>query len=283
MRQYFKGYYFKCSTGNETVAFIPERHVDGKESRASLQIITNDQSLVIPYTTIKFNENDFKITVGHNFFSKKGISFEIDSQECSVHGKVKFGPFQSIKYDIMGPFQFIPSMQCKHTVVSMRHSITGKINVNGTDYCFADGVGYIEGDRGSSFPKEYLWTQCHFPNGSIMLSVADIPLMGLHFNGIIGIIMIAGKEYRIATYLGAKVISIADQEEVIKQGNYVLTAKLIKQNHQNLNAPVNGKMSRVIRESAACEASYQFRYKDETLLEFTSKQASFEFEFPQPQ
>ena len=38
-----------------------------------------------------------------------------------------------------------------------------------------------------------------------MLSIADIPMMGFHFTGIIGFVLIGEKEYRIATYLGAKV------------------------------------------------------------------------------
>lgn len=41
-----------------------------------------------------------------------------------------------------------------------------------------------------------------------MLSVADIPMAGIHFTGIIGAILWMGKEYRIATYLGARVVKI---------------------------------------------------------------------------
>lgn len=41
-----------------------------------------------------------------------------------------------------------------------------------------------------------------------MLSVADIPMAGIHFTGVIGAIMWYGMEYRLATYLGAKVVQI---------------------------------------------------------------------------
>lgn len=44
-----------------------------------------------------------------------------------------------------------------------------------------------------------------------MLSVADIPLLGFHFNGIIGIVLLNGKEYRIAAYLGAHVKRISEK------------------------------------------------------------------------
>ncbi|WP_310604145.1 tocopherol cyclase family protein [Anaerosporobacter sp.] len=264
---------------DETLALIPALHSDGKESSASLQIITNDKAFSISYPKIRFNEDKFRIKIGQNYFSKKGICLNIETNNYSIHGKLRFGIFHKIKYSIMGPFRYIPFMQCKHNVISMRHVVTGTIKINDKVYCFNEGIGYIEGDCGCSFPKEYIWTQCHFPNGSIMLSVADIPMLGFHFRGIIGIVMIAGKEYRIATYLGARVSLISDDTVVIKQGKYTLYAKLIESKHQKLNAPVCGKMTRIIHESASCKARYLFICEDKILLDFTSENASFEYEF----
>lgn len=111
-----------------------------------------------------------------------------------------------------------------------------------------------------------------------MLSVADIP-MGFHFNGIIGAVTINGREYRIATYLGATVKYIGRNSVTVTQGQYQLTAKLIKNNSYPLNAPENGRMSRTIHESASCKAYYRFSFKDRPLCEFISSRASFEYEF----
>lgn len=104
----------------------------------------------------------------------------------------------------MGPFRYVPFLQCRHSVFSMRHSVHGQFCVNGTTYIFQNATGYIEGDRGYSFPRKYAWTQCSFPGGALMLSIADIPFCGFHFTGIISIVHLQGKEYRLATYLGAK-------------------------------------------------------------------------------
>lgn len=279
MRQYFKGYYFKCTEKEKAIALIPALHTDGKERSASLQIITNDQVFVIPYANIRFDDTEFKIRIGRHYFSSKGICLDADSKECSIHGKLKFGDLQKIKYSIMGPFQYFPNMQCTHSVISMRHSVTGKIEINDRAYNFKNGIGYIEGDSGCSFPREYIWTQCHCADASVMLAVADIPLPGFHFQGIIGVVMLGEKEYRIATYLGAKVIAMSTHTVVIRQGKYTLSAKLIESNHQKLQAPVNGKMTRIIHESVCCRAWYQFTCSDRTLLEFTSDNASFEFEY----
>ncbi len=243
-----------------------------------MQVITDSGAFVVPFSGIKFKKKNFEIRMGENRFSSKGLSLKIQTDNCCVYGKLYFGRLQKINYDIMGPFRYFPFMQCKHHIVSMKHFVTGRVHINGTQYRFKNGVGYIEGDRGCSFPKEYIWTQCHFQNGSLMLSVADIPLLGLHFKGIIGIVLIDGREYRIATYLGAKVLSLGNDNVLVKQGEYMFYARLLQPCQHKLNAPVRGKMARMIRESVSCKAFYQFTCGDKKLLEFTSNNASFEFE-----
>ena len=104
-------------------------------------------------------------------------------------------------------------------------------------------------------------------------------VFGFHFTGIIGIILLGGKEYRIATYLGAKVKRIGNNSVIVKQGKYTLTAKLIEKNSYPLYAPENGKMSRTIHENASCKAYYRFSDNGKVLCEFTSDMASFEYEF----
>ena len=203
----------------------------------------------------------------------------IKSDSLNIEGKLNFESFSPIRYDIMGPFKFIPFMQCRHSVYSMCHKINGEIKVNNQLYKFENGIGYIEGDRGRSFPKHYIWTQCCFGNNSLMLSVADIPFLGIHFTGIIGVLLLGGKEYRIATYLGAKIKQIDENTVSIKQGSFELTAKLLKKNAQPLAAPTNGDMCRTIHESASCEAYYRFCHKNKVLCEFITNKASFEFEF----
>lgn len=184
-----------------------------------------------------------------------------------------------IRYDIMGPFKYVPFMQCRHSIYSMYHKINGEIKVNDQLYNFENDIGYIEGDRGHSFPKKYIWTQCCFEKNSLMLSVADIPFLGIHFTGIIGVVLLDGKEYRIATYLGAKIKQADKNTVTVKQGSFEFTAKLLKKNAHPLAAPTNGDMCRTIHESAACEAYYRFSHKDRVLCEFTTDKASFEFEY----
>ena len=173
----------------------------------------------------------------------------------------------------------MPFMECRHSVWSMRHSVQGTVIINGEDYSFQNAWGYWEGDRGRSFPKKYIWTQCCFPDGSLMLSVADIPMAGIHFTGIIGIILWQGREYRMATYLGARAVLIQNKIVRIVQGNLELEVQLLEASGLPLKAPAKGNLVRTIHESAACRASYRFRKEGCTLFAFETDRASFEYEY----
>ena len=113
-----------------------------------------------------------------------------------------------------------------------------------------------------------------------MLSVADIPMMGTYFTGIIGVVMWQGKEYRLATYLGAKIVQIQNRTLRIIQGDMEFEARLLESAGRPLMAPAKGDMVRTIHESAACRAFYQFRKGKRTLFSFETELASFEYEYP---
>ena len=161
----------------------------------------------------------------------------------------------------------------------MCHLVDGMLSINGTRYEFQDDIGYIEGDRGYSFPSKYVWTQCSFPGGALMLSIADIPLGGIHFTGVIGIVLLHGKEYRLATYLGAKAVKIEPSEIIVRQGGFSLSVKPQKQSGHPLRAPVGGAMVRTIHEHPSCKVLYLFEENGIPLLELDAPNAAFEYEY----
>lgn len=111
-----------------------------------------------------------------------------------------------------------------------------------------------------------------------MLSVAAIPMAGIHLTGIIGVILWRGKEYRLATYLGARVVRIPNGTVRIIQGNLELEVRLLEAPERPLKAPVKGDMVRTIHESVSCRAFYKFRKDGCNLFAFNTDRASFEFE-----
>ncbi len=281
MRDYFCGWYFKCQSQAQTLAVIPAIHRSKARNSCSIQLITDGcaWNVNLPYEEFNADTKLFHIRVKNSYFGKEGIRLSINAPDLTANGYVSFGEFSPIKYDIMGPFRYMPFMECRHSVISMSHTINGSIRINGSDYVFQNGVGYIEGDRGYSFPDKYAWTQCCFDGGSLMLSIANIPYGALRFTGIIGIIHWQGKEHRLATYLGAKAEKIEKNEIIVKQGNKILEVKLINKQSLPLFAPINGCMNRIIHESVSCHVAYRLREKDKTLFEFESRNASFEYEY----
>ncbi len=280
MDEYFFGYYYKCQSPTQTIALIAVTHGTGKKRSCSVQVITEKKSWSVEYPLEEYYHKGNLIRIGKSVFDRDGMKVDVDSEQLQIHGKLSFGPITKLKYDIMGPFALVPRMECRHMVGSMRHTVTGVLTVNGEKYRFQNDNGYWEGDQGRSFPKEYLWTHTFLPEeGSLMLSVADIPMPGFSFTGIIGVVYWKGKEYRFATYLGAKATEISNGGAVIRQGKKTLKARLLESSGKGLKAPVKGSMVRTIHESAECKAEYEFRIGDEQIFHFVTEKATFEFEY----
>ncbi|MFA7637059.1 MAG: tocopherol cyclase family protein [Monoglobales bacterium] len=262
MKKYFEGYYYKHQKGENVLCIIAGKSNSGE----FIQVITKDFSCNIPY-------------IGDNIFSQKGFKLNIKTEELSLQGEISYENLTPLKYDIMGPFKYIP-MQCRRGIVSMHHRLNGKVVLNGDVIDFTDGIGYIEKDSGRSFPSKYVWIQANdfSDKSSIMVSVAKIPFTGLYFRGCICVIIYEGREYRFATYLGAKIISCTKNEVILKQGRYKLTVKIKERPGHKLIAPNMGEMTRDIVESVSSTAEFSFYSKDKLIFHKTSNHTSFEFE-----
>lgn len=282
-RGYFEGWYLKQQNRADTVALIPAFHVDAKgKASASLQVITGTRAYKIDFRRQSFyaNRKTFLVYLDKCVFSDRGCNLDVRAGSCVLQGVLRFGRFIHPAYDIMGPFRFVPFMECRHSVFSFHHRVDGELTINGRKFLFENGSGYMEGDRGRSFPKRYLWTQCSWgESNSIMLSIAEIPYAGLGFTGCIGFIFLDGKEYRIATYCGAKLLYISDDAILLKQKTLTLKIKLLRGRSQYLCAPQSGSMIRTIHESASCSVKYTCSIGKKILLDFISEQASFEGSF----
>lgn len=279
MHHSFYGWYLKCQSDTQTLAVIPAIHNTGNKRSCSIQVITDKEAWTVTYPADLFRRTKRNIMIGENRFDEKGIHLAIRTPQLTIEGNLNFGPLFPLKYDIMGPFALVPFMECRHSVWSMRHLVRGDVLIDGQKYLFRNAWGYWEGDSGRSFPKEYIWTQCFFTDGALMLSVADIPMAGIRFTGIIGIVLWQGKEYRIATYLGARVADIQNKAVRVIQGTLKLDVRLLEASGRPLKAPAKGDMVRTIHESASCRASYRFCRDSHTLFAFETDRASFEFEY----
>ena len=282
MHNRFSGWYFKCQAEQHSLALIPAIHAAGNNVTGSIQLITPQGAWCVSYPPSRIHGRGPgpRMALGESLFTPRGIRLRLQGDGLAAEGALSFGPPSPIGGDIMGPFRLLPYLECRHSVSSMEHSVEGRITVNGIAYDFHQGRGYLEGDRGHSFPRRYLWTQCFFPGGSLMLSAAEIPLGAVRFTGVIGVVRVRGQQYRLGTYLGARAEEIGCGAVTIRQRDLMLTARLIQHRSVPLAAPICGAMERTVREGLSCRASYHFTTGGRPLLDLESDSASFEYEYP---
>lgn len=282
-RPYFQGYYMKHQNGERTVAFIPGIQVDAEGNRSAfVQVVTDEGACSIPYAYEDFSaaRDGFAVRVGDSLFTDRGCRVKLCGGGFDVHSELRYGPLARIRGDIMGPFAHVPHMECVHGVVSLRHGLEGCLWVNGQKTDFTGGTGYIESDAGRSFPQKYAWVQCNRFDGadaSVMVSVAHIPYGPLRFTGCIASVWLEGREYRLATYRGVKILRCGGGKIELAQRKLRLVVEADKAPAHALAAPVRGAMSRTIHEAPSCGAAFRFYDGARTLFEAYSTGASCEF------
>ena len=294
MKKYFLGWYFKNTNKNSYLAIIPGIAISGKEKHAFIQVITDKESFYVnyDYAEFKHSEKPFFVKIGKSYFSLEKVILDIESCDLKLEGELNYKnhilPKTSLlSPSIMGPFSYLPSMQCKHGILSMKHDVEGKITLNNKVMNFKNSNGYIEMDSGRSFPKKYIWLQGNdFKNGnvSLMLAIATIPYLCINFTGLISNLYINGKEYRFATYNNSKIETMKKEKNKyfvkLKNSKYKLETTIIAKEGKPLKAPVGGKMKHTIKETLGCVIKIKLRDKKDNLIySGTSKQGGFEWQY----
>lgn len=291
-KNYFEGWYFKNTNHQQGISFIPGINIDEIGAKAFVQIITNNTSYFINYNIkeFEFKYNPFCIKIGKNIFSKKEIKIDIEnkSQNLKIYGDIKYSNSKNIstsilKPNIMGPFCYVPFMECNHAIINMQNTINGYININDETINFNNNKGYIEKDWGCSFPKSYIWCQGNNfqkTNASFMFSVADIPFKLFTFKGLICVLLIDNKEFKFTTYNNAKILEYDIKEDsfniTFKKGTYILNIKSKYNKGLKLAAPVKGKMSKDIFESISASIDVTLKQENKIIFHDTSNMCGLE-------
>ncbi len=264
---YFEGWYYKLidKTSQNILGVIPGVSFSERDRHAFIQFIDANSGFT---EYVKFRMEDFHysekvldIKINRNYFNKFGLTVDIDSANLNVCGNVDFVnivPFPKSFFNpgIMGPYSFVPFMECHHGIVNMHCDLRGSLVYNGKNIDFTGGYGYLEKDWGSSFPEAWIWLQSnHFAGGnvSVMFSVASIPWINRSFNGFISFLKINDRLYRFASYTGARIyrVNFKDQKLYISVGDSRHLLKLEVNNSRGgiLKAPKKGMMDVEITET----------------------------------
>lgn len=265
---YFEGWYYKLVTKDlkTSLALIPGISMHKDDPHTFIQVfISTEHDFKTHY--YRFNSDDFIyshdqffVQIEKNVFSLKSIDLNLLDGDISVSGVINISNHKKLKKNIyqpniMGPFAYIPFMECNHGVISMQSYLDGKLTINDKLIDFTGGKAYIEKDWGKSFPNAYIWLQSnHFKDEktSIMFSYATIPFMGLSFKGLIVNLLYKDQEYRFATYNFSKIykreIKKDEIDFIIKKGKYKLEIYAKKDKDVELKSPTFGLMSQTIKE-----------------------------------
>jgi tocopherol cyclase len=263
-KSYFEGWYFKCVDHSEQFAYaiIPGMAIDEhKAGHAFIQVLDGKNKTAryykFPLASFTFDRRIFNISIGDNKFSDAGILLTLPDfkADLSFSDNIPWPkPFYSP--GIMGPFSYIPFMECYHGILSMDHSIEGIIIDGETALPFKKGRGYMEKDWGTSFPSAYVWMQSnHFSTQGVSFkcSVAKIPFMGTSFVGFIAGLWVNGKLIRFTTYNRCALLSCKiDQDDVVIEMDhpkYLLHVYVAREDGTALASPILGFMNGRIEES----------------------------------
>lgn len=296
---YFEGWYYKAVSNDEqtTIALIPGISLYKDDTHAFIQIFVSSKLpeetlktayIRFPYEDFSFQDHPFKILIKDNSFSLEQVTINIESDELSLKGTLSIQqvtPLNTSLYapNIMGPFAYLPKMECSHGVISMNHIINGSLSLNNQTINFEQAKGYIEKDWGTSFPKEYVWMQSnHFSDidTSFMFSYATIPFMKLSFNGLITVLYHKQQEYRFSTYQLAKIkketLSELEAYYIVKQGKYTLEIHAKTTQGVLLPSPSMGEMKNKIKEGLSGTIALKLYHKSTLILEDTGTHAGIE-------
>jgi len=261
---YFEGWYFKLVNQDENSAFaiIPGIAIDKSGNGHSFIQVLDGKKRTAQYhkfalSSFISSEKSFEISIENNHFSGSNLKLSLPDLkgELSFSGNIPW-PNSWFSPGIMGPYTFLPLMECYHGIVSMDHHISGNLIHKGELLDFKNGRGYIEKDWGKSFPSAYIWLQSnHFSTTGISLkiSVAKIPYLGYSFVGFIAGLWFDGKLFQFTTYNQSRLIkSQIDSEKVeliIQNKNFRIDIRVLREEATALASPILGMMDGRIEES----------------------------------
>jgi hypothetical protein len=295
-RRYFEGWYFKEVSADfaEPWSFIPGiARGEGKgEGYAFVQAIDGRSGRTwwfeYPLEEFEASRRALDIRVGESRFSAEGAVLDLEGEGARLRGELRFGDFRRLPLrlfspGVMGPFSFLPFMECKHGLVSLDHRVEGGFEVDGRSIDMGGGRGYIEKDWGSSMPSSWIWMQSNnFPSrgDSFMLSIARIPWLGGAFTGFLCAASLGGRLLREATYTGAALEDVRLEDGrvrlAIARAGHRIELHASRSRGGLLRAPVNGLLSRRIAESVDADIGIRWTKDGATLFEGEAGKAGLE-------
>jgi hypothetical protein len=295
----FEGWYFKLvdAAGERPYAIIPGVFL-GAEAHAFIQVLDGRAGSSdyhrFPLDAFQASTDRFDVRIGRSRFTSAGITLDIGADETdpqsAVSGDIRCSgwagwPVTLTRPGVMGPYSFVPFMECNHGILSMDHGLQGELSVNGSRISYEGGRGYVEKDWGRGFPRGYVWAQSnHFEEAgvSVSASVARIPWLTGAFRGHLVGFLLRGKLHRFTTYNGTRIEKIHVDDDnyrlTVCDHKYRLRLLARRTGGALLHAPYEQQMVERVAEAMNSEIQVHFaRVRDgEVLFEGTGSHGCLE-------
>jgi tocopherol cyclase len=307
-RGYFEGWYYKFSSHDGTYAWIPGVSL-GKDAGAEHAFVQTNNSITghtgyekFPLDEFIQDTHRFRISVGGNSFSMEELSINLpDSTASLVFQDAARWPSSLLSPTSMGPYAFVPSMECYHGILILDAQASGTINGD-----TVEGRLYVEKDWGRSFPEGWVWIQANrFDEShstgtdaddptsgvpSLTCSVARVPFRGTTFPGfIIGLYLPSFEPalLRFTPYNGAKIerVDTGENSAIItvirKEWTLQIEAESVSEHEPRLISPIDGRMEGTITESLDAHIDARLTRGGETVFSSSSTCGGLEIVNPE--
>ena len=281
---FFEGWYYKISFNDyqNTLVVIPGVYMNDDNRHAFIMVAYENTSHYyrFPFESFSSSTDEYIVKIDHdrNVFSYDKLLLDLEPKDgddatesfrmnLTLSSHAFIPDLSVIAPGTMGPYSWIPTMQCYHHVLSMKYQIDGSFgNVT------TSAVGYLEKDWGNSFPSIWIWGQANqwenlpsTSSASLFFSLALIPwYFNLEFAGFLIVFEHNNQFYRFNTYLQ----SVVNDLSVDKNTNqvsfniydllfeYKLHVSTHLDGHESIKGaplygPRNGRMEKFVQEILA--------------------------------
>jgi len=296
---FFEAWYLRLCTsdGRRSWSVIPGlfRGRDPGCSHAFVYVIDDESYETtrhrFPTSAFEASETGFDVRVGPNRFGAAGLELAIDDEQRRLRGRVEFGalapwPVRAWSPGVMGPFSWVPTMECYHGIVSLDHTLRGRLDTGTGSACFDGGRGYIEKDWGRSFPSTWVWIQANTferPGVCLSASIARVPWRGRSFPGFLVGLYHDGRLEPFTTHGGAELVALADDGRTlalaIRRGDRYLEVSATRGRTASIPTPTPSGMDGRVEESLDAHVHVRLtrgRARPQVLFEGTTARGGLE-------
>ena len=295
-RRYFEGWYYRVTSADSKRAFVFIPGVslapDPSDSHSFIQYIDGQtgRSGYVRYALEEFRPEPGRldVRVGASRFRLDRVELDLQDGDFSVRGTLGLSgihgwPVRFLAPGCMGPFRFVPGLECLHGIVSFDHDLSGSLSVNGRDLDFDSGRGYIEKDWGHSMPRAWIWLQTNNfgkRRACLTVSIANVPWLGSSFTGMVAALWFDNRLHPFTTWNRSRLSRLETGERLrvrIENRGEALELEAETPPGAELASPESGAMSGRIRETLDAEVRVRLLGRDGScLFEGTGTRAGLE-------